>query len=194
MDDLLERTLALLGGGAAGGVTIKEPKQKLLARPAVDPGGGTYLTWLRPLPHCDTKSYADMIRIVAWCVRHLGAVQLVLILLGDGQTVLRMRDLKRKQPSLYKHVCNGGFHSHAHFMFAVEEEQYCLPGVARRNHAACGRSSRAAQHGRPCATRVAGREQSREGKRARTYAFEPCPWCVVLHSRRRAITTTPASV
>ena len=62
-----------------------------------------------------------MIKIIDWCQRHVAAHALVLIVLGDGQTVLRLRDLKRKHPGLYKNVlvCNGSFHSHAHFMFAV---------------------------------------------------------------------------
>ena len=61
-----------------------------------------------------------MIKIIAWLVNFLQCVPLVLIVLGDGQTVLRLRDLKRKHPAMYKHVlvCNDSFHSHAHFMFA----------------------------------------------------------------------------
>ena len=62
-----------------------------------------------------------MLCIIRWLHDFLAAVPLVLILLGDGQTVLRMRDLKRLHPDAHKHVlvCNDGFHSHAHFMFAV---------------------------------------------------------------------------
>ena len=121
MDDLLTRTVALLGRHADPAVDTRAVISRLLARPAHDPGGATYLTWLRPLPWTDTKSYKDMVKIVAWVVQWLGFVPLVLVLLGDGQTVLRLRDLKRKHPATYKHVlvCNDGFHSHGHFMFTV---------------------------------------------------------------------------
>lgn len=121
MDDLLRRSVALLAQAAGTAVETRATAAGLLARPPHDPGGATYLTWLRPLPWCDTKSYKDMLRIVQWVVQWLGFVPLVLILLGDGQTVLRLRDLKRKHPGTYKHVlvCNDGFHSSAHFMFSV---------------------------------------------------------------------------
>ena len=121
MDDLLKRSVALLARAAGQAVETRATVVRLLARPPYDPGGATYLTWLRPLPWCDTKSYKDMLRIVQWVVQWLGFVPLVLILLGDGQTVLRLRDLKRKHPATYKHVlvCNDGFHSMAHFMMAV---------------------------------------------------------------------------
>ena len=120
MDDLLVRTVALLAR-PTGQAETRAVATQLLARPSHDPGGATYLTWLRPLPWTDTKSYQDMIKIIAWLVNFLQCVPLVLIVLGDGQTVLRLRDLKRKHPAMYKHVlvCNDGFHSHAHFMFAV---------------------------------------------------------------------------
>ena len=115
---------ARLGLGLALGLILTRTKhqvRRLLSRPNYDPGGATYLTWLRPLPFVDTKSYRDMLCIIRWLHDFLAAVPLVLILLGDGQTVLRMRDLKRLHPDAHKDVlvCNDGFHSHAHFMFAV---------------------------------------------------------------------------
>lgn len=60
-------------------------------------------------------------RIVEWAEDYVGGVPLVLKLLGDGQSVLRLRDLKRLFPHMYKHVLvtNGPFHSAAHFSFSV---------------------------------------------------------------------------
>jgi hypothetical protein len=45
---------------------------------------------------------------------------MILHLIGDGQSCLRLRDLKRKHPTLYKHVVvgNGHLHSGAHSTFA----------------------------------------------------------------------------
>ena len=64
MDDLLVRTVALLAR-PAGQAETRAVAAQLLARPSHDPGGATYLTWLRPLPWTDTKSYQDMIKIIA---------------------------------------------------------------------------------------------------------------------------------
>ena len=53
---------------------------------------------------------------------HLGP-SLVLAVMGDGQTVLRLRDLKKKYGAAYRSIliANGHFHSFAHFMFAGHE-------------------------------------------------------------------------
>ena len=123
MDQLLADTNLLLAPVAQKGFNasaVIDFVRALLSRPNVDPGGPTYTTFLKPLLDCDTKSYDDIIRIVDWAENHIGGVPLVLLLLGDGQSVLRMRDLKRLYPDLYKHVlvANGPFHSGAHLQFA----------------------------------------------------------------------------
>ena len=104
MDDLLCRSVGLLSTTTGPGVDAMDVVRRLLSRPNHNPGGATYLTWLRPLPFVDTKSYRDMLCIIRWLHDFLAAVPLVLILLGDGQTVLRMRDLKRLHPETHKHV------------------------------------------------------------------------------------------
>jgi len=93
---------------------------RLLSRPNDDPGGATYVTFMPPLLRVNTQSYVDLIAIVAWCVSYLCLTPLVLHLIGDGQSVLRLRDLKRLHPERYKHVVigNGHFHSGAHSSFA----------------------------------------------------------------------------
>ena len=108
--------------------TALEPEEitvALLRRPAVDPGGPTHLNFLPVLPRTDTKSYKDMIAIIAHLERELGRC-FVLVVMGDGQTVLRLRDLKKKYGPLYKHVliANGNFHSFSHFLFAAHEMFY----------------------------------------------------------------------
>ena len=118
MDSLLERTVGLLQGRAP--MSTLEGVRCLLSRPSTDPGGPTYVIFLPPLIDTDTKSYRDMIRIVEWAENYLGGTPLVLHLIGDGQSVLRLRDLKRKYPTQYKHVVvgNGHFHSGSHSQFA----------------------------------------------------------------------------
>lgn len=49
MDDLLVRTVALLAR-PTGQAETRAVATQLLARPSHDPGGATYVTWLRPLP------------------------------------------------------------------------------------------------------------------------------------------------
>ena len=120
-------SMRLLSAAAATGRSpaALEPEEitvVLLRRPAVDPGGPTHLNFLPVLPRTDTKSYRDMISIIAHLEHHLGK-SFVLVVMGDGQTVLRLRDLKKKFGSLYKHVliANGNFHSFSHFLFAAHE-------------------------------------------------------------------------
>ena len=122
MDDLLVRAVGLVGAAhQAGRRTVGDVLRALLSRPNHDPGGGTYTTYILPLLNCDTKAYTDMVRIIDWMHHHLGGIPVVLQVIGDGQSVLRMRDLKRLYPDTYQHVLvsNGHFHSSAHFQFAV---------------------------------------------------------------------------
>lgn len=127
MDDLLERTAGILNaaalqaGGRVAAFTTLDFVRALLSRPNHDPGGPTYMTFLPALLNCDTKSYIDMMRIIAWMESYVGGEPLVLHVIGDGQSLLRMRDLKRLFPDSFKHVLisNGHFHSSAHFQFAV---------------------------------------------------------------------------
>ena len=88
---LFRRTLLLLRGA----LDERDLTTRLLRRPAA-PTLATYLNWLTPLPNVDTKSYRDMFAIVRWCMQHVGVKPLVLGVLGDGQTVLRLRDTKRR--------------------------------------------------------------------------------------------------
>ena len=117
MDTFVCRVVALLSQPPT---STREAMQRLLSRPNDDPGRETYLTYMPPLPHVNTQSYIDMIAIIAWCVAFLQVTPLILYLIGDGQSVLRLRDLKRLHPERYKHVVigNGHFHSGAHSSFA----------------------------------------------------------------------------
>ena len=118
MDSLLVRMVALLGGQLPAGSA--DAVRRLLSRPNTDPGGATYMVYMPPRLNRDTKSYDDMIDIVKWAQDFLEVQPLVLHLIGDGQTCIRLRDLKRKYPHLYQHVLigNGHFHSGAHALFA----------------------------------------------------------------------------
>ena len=118
MDGFVRRSVALLAGRPPA--STRSAMTRLLSRPNDDPGRATYLTFLPPLLWVNTQSYLDLIRIVAWAVSFIGCTPLILHLIGDGQSVLRLRDLKRLHPARYKHVVigNGHFHSGAHSMFA----------------------------------------------------------------------------
>ena len=118
MDGFVRRSVALLAGRPPP--STRAAMGRLLSRPNDDPGGATYLTFMPPLLWINTQSYLDMIKIVAWAVSFIGCTPLILHLIGDGQSVLRLRDLKRMHPQRYKHVLigNGHFHSGAHSGFA----------------------------------------------------------------------------
>ena len=118
MDGFVERAVGLLGGQPPA--SSRNAMVRLLSRPNDDPGRATYLTFMPPLLWTNTQSYVDMIKIVDWAVGFIGCTPLVLHLIGDGQSVLRLRDLKRLHPDRYKHMLigNGHFHSGAHSQFA----------------------------------------------------------------------------
>jgi hypothetical protein len=121
LDTLLLRMVQLIALSAQPGFSTLELMRALLSRPNHNPGGPTYMSFLPAMLNCDTKSYPDMCRIIDWIIRFKGFEPLVLHVSGDGQSVLRMRDLKRLYPDWYQHVLvsNGHFHSSAHFQFAT---------------------------------------------------------------------------
>lgn len=78
----------------------------LLSRPNADPGGPTHLNYMHPpLMDTDTSAYVDMIKIVEWCERYIGFIPLILHLIGDGQSCLRLRDLKRAHTRRSTSMC-----------------------------------------------------------------------------------------
>lgn len=94
----------------------------LVGRPAVDPGGPTYINILPTLRDTDTKAYADGYRMWEhWqrCLPH----SLLWCVGGDGQLNLLWSYIKRKHLDRYKYVWIdvGDFHTFAHFLFAINE-------------------------------------------------------------------------
>ena len=111
-------------------ISLKQIADGIFGRPDTDPRGPTPIKITPPCLKTDTKSYDDMMRIVSHIMRFLaGTVSnilstlLVLLLFGDGQLVLRARDLKRKFPRRYKMLLIGcGFFHHlAHLVFALNQ-------------------------------------------------------------------------
>ena len=125
------------------GVDISAMKVAHVARAAIGrpnvQGGRAYLHVNAPIINCNTKSYSDMIRI---CHFHeqlrvdssalpKWSVPPVMIMLGDGQSMLRMKDLKKSHPDRYRHVlvASGNFHVFGHFMFGCHESWHdCFTG------------------------------------------------------------------
>ena len=95
----------MIAGAASGeakaaqpaSLTLREIIDSLFGFPETDPRGPTLLTILPPLLNCDTKSYDDLVRIAAMMFGMVNLWTCVCVALyGDGQTVLRARDLRRK--------------------------------------------------------------------------------------------------
>ena len=88
--------------GDPSALTLRGIIDGVFGRPPTNPRGPTPLDINPPLLNCDTKSYQDLLKIYAMCVR-LCLFALFIVLYGDGQTVLRARDLKRKFPNQHRY-------------------------------------------------------------------------------------------
>lgn len=104
-------------------LSLPEIAYALYGRRAVDPGGPSEFEILEPLMRCDTKSYADGVSILSHLGRHSSASTVVDVAWGDGQSVILLKNVKKKWPRLYARwlIGVGGFHEHAHSMFAMNE-------------------------------------------------------------------------
>ena len=173
---------ARAAGSAPTALTQVEITTALLCRPSTDPGGKTYLRFLPVLPSTDTKSYVDLIKIVAHLTKELGAA-IVLVVLGDGQTVLRLRDLKKKYGAAYRHVliANGHFHSFAHFMLPATRCSTTRSRAGRRGCWAWSGSSRA----RSCRTWRRTTTTTRSSSSRRSRAPSTCSSCCMSGRRPR---------
>ena len=104
MDGFVQRAVGLLHGQVPG--STRDAVCALLSRPNADPGGPTHLNYMHPpLMDTDTSAYVDMIKIVEWCERYIGFIPLILHLIGDGQSCLRLRDLKRAHTRRSTSMC-----------------------------------------------------------------------------------------
>ena len=115
-------------------ITLRAIAQATFGYPDTDPRGPTPIEITPPLLDTDTKSYNDLMKIFSWCLRFVAylVTLICLVLFGDGQTVLRARDLKRKFPKTYKRLLIGcGFFHHlAHLLFALNEAFWLCFGCA----------------------------------------------------------------
>lgn len=116
-------------GMSVSALTIRQIATAIFGRPNVDPGGASEFEILDPLMNTDTKSYEDLSKIAHHLSSRSPAGTEVEICIGDGQTCIAWKNLKVKYPHLYARwvIAVGGFHEHAHFMFAITEAfWYCL--------------------------------------------------------------------
>ena len=136
-------------GVAPAALTLRMLATSLYGRPNVDPGGPSEFDILEPLMRTDTKSYDDFIKITKHLSSHSSSDCVVDIFCGDGQSVISFKNLKKRWP--YRYACTdphqpplcdmfshsicicryarwliavGGFHEHAHTMFAFTEMFY----------------------------------------------------------------------
>lgn len=104
-------------------LTIRQLATALFGRPAVSPGGPSEFDILEPLLDTDTKSYDDFTKIAQHLGRNSGPNGIVDVVWMDGQGIIGFKNLKARFPHLYARwlLAVGGFHEHAHFMFAITE-------------------------------------------------------------------------
>ena len=113
----------LVGASGPEGLSLTAIAQGLFGRSQVDPGGPSEFDILEPLMETDTKSYDDFVRIFRHLMHHRSPLSVVSIFAGDGQSVIRAKDTKKRWPHQYARwlLAAGGFHEHAHTMFAHTE-------------------------------------------------------------------------
>lgn len=130
--DLAHDALALVGSAAAAdgvlpsALSLRSLAAALYGRPNVDPGGPSEFNILEPLMRTDTKSYDDFVKITQHLSSYSSPTTVVDIFCGDGQSVLSFKNLKKRWPTRYAQwlIAVGGFHEHAHTMFAFTEMFY----------------------------------------------------------------------
>ena len=108
-------------------LSLRALAHSLFGRRPVDPGGPSEFDILEPLMKCNTMSYDDSVKIEAHLAGHSGAERVVDIALGDGQSVILLKNMKRRWPRQYARwvIAVGGFHEHAHSMFGLNEMFWC---------------------------------------------------------------------
>ena len=122
--DALAPVVQLLASGMhTDALSIRQVASALFGRPNIDPGGASEFDILEPLMQTDTKSYDDFKKIFHNLSSHSAPSTIVNVFAGDGQSCIGGKNLKRAFPQLYADwlIVVGGFHEHAHFMFAITE-------------------------------------------------------------------------
>lgn len=104
-------------------LTLREIGNALFGRGNVDPGGASDFDILEPLLRCNTMSYADSVKIERHLGSHSAPTRVVDVAIGDGQSVILWKNMKRRWAARYARwlVGVGGFHEHAHTMFGLNE-------------------------------------------------------------------------
>ena len=90
----------------------------LVARPDYETEP-TFVTYLPAIPRCDTLSVPDNRRVLAELVSHSPG-SLVRRVIGDGQTVQRLRTLKKANPERYRWlwIDPADMHAYAHAIYS----------------------------------------------------------------------------
>ena len=128
IDSLAPVRLLVMGSATAAPIapqqlSLSQIASALFGRPDIDPGGPSEFDILEALMETDTKSYDDFVKIFSHLSMHASPSSVVSIFAGDGQSVIRAKDMKRRWPHRYAHwlIGVGGFHEHAHSMFGFTE-------------------------------------------------------------------------
>ena len=118
--------LAFSKGVDVAQLTLRELADALFGRPNMQNGGPTFFLVNEPLMRTDTKSYADMYKILGFLRELDGDEVQVEVVHGDGQLCVMLQNTKRRFPAMYRKVVVGvaGFHEHGHSAFALNEGWY----------------------------------------------------------------------
>ena len=109
-----------------GDLTVASMARAAVGRPKIM-GGKTPMRINPPILDCDTKKHEDTKKIVEFMElleqRGDGEEILLILGLGDGQSMIGLMRLKRMFPERYRHVAivAGNFHCFGHFMFGGQQ-------------------------------------------------------------------------
>ena len=117
------RQAAVQANTDVASLSIRQIGTALFGRRAVDPGGPSEFDILEPLLNTNTVSYQDSTKIARHLASHSGPEAVVDVAIGDGQSVILKKNMKKRWPRLFARwlIGVGGFHEHAHTMFALNE-------------------------------------------------------------------------
>ena len=95
------RQAAVQANTDVASLSIRQIGTALFGRRAVDPGGPSEFDILEPLLNTNTVSYQDSTKIARHLASHSGPEAVVDVAIGDGQSVILKKNMKKRWPRLF---------------------------------------------------------------------------------------------
>ena len=111
--------------------TERDIVDKVLGKPTIKPRGPSEMDIHPSIQKCDTKSFADLIKMWDHLVRWSPAGVIAIFVFCDGQLVELLRAGKRRWRSQFKKavICNGFFHAFIHLCFCLNTGYWLVSAI-----------------------------------------------------------------